>query len=243
MLQNEEELLQKLSIADLERANAYAKDLGQGLQIVRTYPQGVTVFGSARLPQEHKYCQMAYKLGGLLAMNGHAVVTGGGPGIMEAANHGAFELGGRSIGLNITLSHEQFPNPYLTDCLTFEYFFARKVSLAMSAKVFVFFPGGFGTMDEISEIMCLMQEAKMPKMPVFLIGKAYWKNLDKLIGKMLELKLINKLDTKIFKITDDVTEVVKAANKIGHPKVSENFYDGFHEVARLTKTSKSSKKS
>lgn len=233
MLKAEEEMLKKLSVADLERASAYAKDLGQGLTIVRSFPQGVTIFGSARLPQNHKYCKKAYELGGLLAKNGHAVVTGGGPGIMEAASHGAYEIGGRTIGLNITLKHEQFPNPYLTDCITFEYFFARKVALAMAAKVFVFFPGGFGTMDEISEILCLMQEDKMPKMPVFLIGKSYWKNFDRVIRKMVELGLINVRDTKIFKITDDVTEVVKAANKIGHPKISENFYDGFREASKL----------
>ena len=230
MLKTESELLKKLSIADLERANAYAKDLGSGLQIVRSFPQGVTVFGSARLPQDHKYCKMAYKLGGLLAKNGHTVVTGGGPGIMEAASRGAYEIGGRTIGLNITLKHEQFPNPYLTDCLTFEYFFARKVSLAMAAKVFVFFPGGFGTMDELWEILCLMQEGKMPKMPVFLVGKGYWRSFDKAIHKMLELKVIATSDTKIFEITDDLEKIVKTANKIGHPKISENFYDGFREA-------------
>ena len=235
MLKAEEELLKKLSIADLERANAYARDLGQGLQAVRSFSQGVTIFGSARLPQDNKYCKMARKLGGLLAENGHAVITGGGPGIMEAANHGAYELGGRSIGLNITLAHEQFPNPYLTDCITFEYFFARKVSLAMAAKVFVFFPGGFGTMDELSEILCLMQEAKMPKMPVFLIGKDFWKGFDKIIGKMMILKLINIKDAGIFKITNNVTEVVKEANKIGHPKISENYYDGFREASAISR--------
>ena len=235
MLKTEEELLKKLSIADLERANAYARDLGQGLQAVRSFSQGVTIFGSARLPQDNKYCKMARKLGGLLAENDHTVITGGGPGIMEAANHGAYELGGRSIGLNITLAHEQFPNPYLTDCITFEYFFARKVSLAMAAKVFVFFPGGFGTMDELSEILWLMQEAKMPKMPVFLIGKDFWKGFDKIIGKMMLLKLINVKDAGIFKITNDVTEVVKAANKIGHPKISENYYDGFREASAISR--------
>lgn len=233
MLKTEEEILKKLSIADLERANAYAKDLGSGLTIIRTFPQGVTIFGSARLPQDHKYCKMAFELGGLLAKNGHTVVTGGGPGIMEAASHGAYEIGGRTIGLNITLKHEQFPNPYLSDCVTFEYFFARKVSLAMAAKVFVFFPGGFGTMDELSEILCLMQEDKMPKMPVFLIGKAYWKAFDNVIKKMLSLGVIAEKDTGIFKITDDVTEVVKAANKIGHPKISENYYDGFRQASQL----------
>lgn len=236
MIKSQAELLEKLSIADLERANAYAKDLIHGLRTVRSFPQGVTIFGSARLSQDSKYCKMAYKLGRLLAENGHAVVTGGGPGIMEAASHGAYEIGGRVIGFNITLAHEQFPNPYLTDCLTFEYFFARKVSLAMASKVFVFFPGGFGTMDELSEILCLMQEKKMPKMPVFLVGEDYWKGFDKMIGKMIALKLISAKDTGIFKITNDVNEVVKAANKIGHPKVSENFYDGFREASTIDKS-------
>lgn len=233
MLKSQEELLKKLSIEDLERANAYAKDLMGGMRVVRSFPQGVTIFGSARLPQDDEYCKMAYELGHLLAENGHAVVTGGGPGIMEAASHGAYEIGGRTIGFNITLSHEQFPNPYLTDCFTFEYFFARKVSLAISAKVFVFFPGGFGTMDEVSEILCLMQENKMPRMPVFLVGTKFWKNFDLIIQKMLEMKLISAGDTEIFKITDNVQEVVDAANKIGHPKVSENFYDGFKEASAL----------
>ena len=241
MLKEEEELLKRLSIADLERANAYAKDLGHGLQTIRSFPQGVTIFGSARLAQDSKYCKMAFDLGHKLAENGHAVITGGGPGIMEAASHGSYEIGGRVIGFNITLAHEQFPNPYLTDCVTFEYFFARKVSLAMGAKVFVFFPGGFGPMDELSEILCLMQEKKMPKMPVFLIGEDYWLGFDKMIGKMIALKLINAKDTGIFRITDDINEVVKAANKIGHPKVSENFYDGFREASTIARESKTNK--
>ena len=88
-------------------------------------------------------------------------------------------------------------------------------------------------MDELSEILCLMQEDKMPKMPVFLVGKGFWKNFDRIIMKMLDLKLIAKPDTKIFKITDDLNEIVKAANKIGHPKISENFYDGFREASKL----------
>lgn len=238
MLQVEADLLKKLNIADLERAEAYSKDLGNGLQIIRSFPQGVTVFGSARLPQDSKYCQMAFRLGHLLAENGHAVVTGGGPGIMEAASHGAYEIGGRTIGLNISLLHEQHPNPFLTECITFKYFFARKVSLAMAAKVFVFFPGGFGTMDEVSELLCLMQENKMPKMPMFLVGKNFWKNFDTVIKKMLELKLINKPDTNIFKITDNLDEIVKAANRIGHPRISENFYDGFEEISVLEQRAK-----
>lgn len=235
MLPEEQELLKKLSIADLERAQAYAKDLGQGLQKLRTFPQGVTIFGSARLPQDNKYCKIAYELGAMLAKNGHAVVTGGGPGIMEAANQGSYEYGGRSIGLNITLKHEQFPNPYLSDCVTFEYFFARKVMLAMASKVFVFFPGGFGTMDEMTEILCLIQESKMPKMPVFLIGSEFWKHYGKMFEKMMKMGLIGPKDGTFVTLTDDISLVVKAANKIGHPKVTENYYDGFREASKLEK--------
>lgn len=230
MLPAEEDLIKQMSIEDLERINAYSKDLATGLKMVRSFPQGVTIFGSARLPQDNKYCEMAANLGAELAKNGHAVITGGGPGIMEAASRGCFEIGGRSVGFNITLAHEQFPNPYLSETYTFEYFFARKVSLAMSAKVFVFFPGGFGTMDELSEILCLMQENKMPKMPVFLVGADYWSAFDLVVDRMIELGLVNADDTKIFEITDDINKVVEAANKIGHPKISENFYDGFKEA-------------
>jgi len=233
MLPTEKDLIEKMTIEDLERINAYSKDLATGLKMVRSFPQGVTIFGSARLPQDVRYCEMAAELGAELAKNGHAVITGGGPGIMEAASRGSFEIGGRTVGFNIKLSHEQFPNPYLVECYTFEYFFARKVSLAMSAKVFVFFPGGFGTMDELSEILCLMQENKMPKMPVFLIGADYWSAFDGVIRKMLELKLVAEPDAKIFEITDDISKVVEAANRIGHPKISENFYDGFKEAREI----------
>lgn len=227
-LKQERKVLSELEKDDVKRAKAYANDLLRGLKTVRTYPQGVTIFGSARFPQTNKYCKKARELGQLLAQNGHTVITGGGPGIMEAASQGAYEYGGRSIGLNITLTHEQFPNPYLTDVLQFQYFFARKVMLAMSSKVYAMFPGGFGTLDELSEVIVLMQENKMPKMPVFLFGKSYWRPLVKFAeAKMFPNGAISKKDLKLLHVTDDVNEIVKAANKIGHPKIKTNFYDGF----------------
>lgn len=226
------EFARNLNPKDEGRAFNYARDLDRGLQMLRTFSQGVTVFGSARLSENSKYYRMARRLGQLLAQAGHTVITGGGPGIMEAANRGAYEYGGRSVGLNITLPHEQHPNPYLTDMLQFEYFFARKVMLTMSGKVYAFFPGGFGTMDEMTEVVILMQEGKMPKMPVFLVGKKYWKGLDKFYaGKMSEMKLIKPLDRKIYRITDDIEEIVKAADKIGHIKVDESYYDKFGKSA------------
>ena len=217
---------EKLNTEDVERSLRYAKDLEQGLAKVRTFAQGVSIFGSARLPENSKWCKMAEKLGFMLAQNGHAVISGGGPSIMQAANKGAYEAGGRSIGLNIELPHEQHINPYVTDSIEFHYFFARKVMLTIASKVYVFFPGGFGTLDEFSEILILMQEGKMPKMPMFLIGKSYWKPLDRFFEtKMQKTGTISAKDRKIYKITDDITEVVKAANKIGHPSIYENLYD------------------
>lgn len=220
-----------ISGRDLERSIAYARDLERGLRIIRTYPQGVTVFGSARISETEKYYQQARELGKLLANNGHAVITGGGPGIMEAANRGAYEYGGRSIGLNITLPDEQDTNPYLTDTLEFRYFFARRVMLAMSSKVYVVFPGGFGTMDEFTEILVLMQEGKMPRMPLFLFGKSFWRPLDRYFRtKLISKKLIRASDTHIYKLTDNIDEIVRAANRIGHPKIRENLYD---DISRL----------
>ena len=222
----EDQLENELPGADVERAMDYADDLLHGLKTMRTYPQGVVIYGSARVKPNDKYALAARELGGMLARNGHAVITGGGPGIMEAAHHGAFEYGGRTIGLNIELPHEQHINPYVTDQLEFKYFFARKVMLAMSGKVYVFFPGGFGTLDELSEALVLMQEGKMPKMPVFLYGKSYWRGLDKFFkNRLYKDKMIHFNDLAIYKVTNDLKEIVKAANKIGHPKVGDNLYD------------------
>lgn len=214
---------------DVKRSLKYANDLGRGLKMLRTFSQGVTVFGSARVPEEHKYYKISRELGRRLAENGHAVITGGGPGVMEAANRGAYEYGGRSVGLNISLDHEQFPNPYLTDTMEFHYFFSRKVMLVMASKVFVFMPGGFGTLDELSEVMILEQEDKMPKQPIFLFGKSYWKPLYKVWEKKLLAEgMIKAKDLKLVTITDNIEDIVKAANKQGHVKIDENIYDDYY---------------
>ncbi|MDO5481062.1 MAG: TIGR00730 family Rossman fold protein [Candidatus Saccharibacteria bacterium] len=219
----------KVKSSNIERAIAYAKDLARGLQILRTFPQGVAVFGSARLPEDDKYYIAARNLGAELAQNGHAVITGGGPSIMEAANRGAFEYGGRSIGLNIELEFEQFPNPYLTDMMTFRYFFARKVMLAMSAKAYVFFPGGFGTLDEFSEVLELVHTHKMPRMPLFLYGRDFWEPLTNYFSDtFVSHKVISPEDTELYRITDDINDIVEMANRIGHAKIDENLYDNYN---------------
>ena len=213
----------KIAGPDIDRSMAYAKDLLKGLSTISQFSQGVTIFGSARTNEKDKYYKKAMELGRLLAENGHPVITGGGPGIMEAANRGAFEYGGRSV--------EQKINPYLTDTMEFHYFFARKVMLVMSSKAYAFFPGGFGTLDELSEVLMLMQGKKMPKMPFFFIGKAYWKPLIKFFSNtMIKEGMIKKEDLRIFKVTDDVRDVVLAANKIGHLKIDQNIYNNFKSV-------------
>lgn len=211
---------------DIDRTAAYARDLVAGLSVMRSYPQGITVFGSARTQERDMFYQRARELAGMLAESGHVVITGGGPGIMEAANRGAFEVGGVSVGLNIILPHEQVVNPYLTKSLEFRYFFARKVMLCMSGKMFVFFPGGFGTLDELSEVLTLVQTGKMPRVPIVLFGKKYWKSVDRLfLRKFYGEKMISKKDMNLYMITDDMKKVAKIANELNVPE-DINIYDG-----------------
>jgi len=174
----------------------------------------VSVFGSARTAPEHENYRQALYLGNLLAKNDITVITGGGPGIMEAANRGAKEAGGRSIGLNITLPLEQKPNDYATELVSFKYFFVRKVMLIKYARAFVVFPGGFGTMDELFEAITLIQTHKMKPFPIILYGSNFWRNLsDWFSDELLGAKLIAEKDLNLFRICDDIEEVVDLVQK------------------------------
>ena len=146
----------------------------EGYQFLADLKKEVTILGSARIPSNNKYYKIAEELGYLLGKNGFATITGGGPGIMEAANKGAFEGGGPSVGLNIQLPFEQRINPYVNKSIAFYYFFSRKVMLTSPANAFVFFPGGFGTLDEFFEVVDNMEIGYMPKVPVVLVGKEFW---------------------------------------------------------------------
>lgn len=181
-----------------------------GFEVMSAVGDGVTVFGSARTKPEHRYFQMAEKCGQLLAQAGFATITGGGPGIMEAANKGAYQAGGVSVGLNISLPMEQKPNPYQTHALNFRYFFARKVMFVKYAKAFVIFPGGFGTMDEFFESMTLIQTLKVDPFPVMLIGKDFWSGLLQWVREVMceQEHNINAQDLELFRLTDDVEEAV-----------------------------------
>jgi len=170
--------------------------------------RAVTVFGSARTRITDRYYEQARKLGYALAKAGYAVVTGGGPGIMEAANRGAYEAKGTSVGLNILLEHEQKANPYQTLSLQFEYFYARKVMLAKYSEGFVVFPGGFGTLDELVEILTLVQTQKLHPLPIYLVGAQYWSGLIQWFeDTLVEAGAISKSDLGLFKVVDEIAMI------------------------------------
>lgn len=180
----------------------------EGFQFLSTLNNEVTVFGSARTPSTDRWYQEAVKLGKLLAGCGFTIVTGGGPGIMEAANKGAYDAGGESVGLNIQLPFEQRINPYVKKSRAFHYFFTRKVILAASAQAYVYFPGGFGTMDELFEILTLIQTKKSESIPVILVGSEYWNGLDAFIKETLyeEFETISEKDIDLYTIVDTAEE-------------------------------------
>lgn len=169
----------------------------------------ITVFGSARFKESNRYYQLAREIGAAAARNGFGVITGGGPGIMEAANRGAREAGGRSIGCNIILPEEQAANPYIDKLVTFRYFFVRKVMLVKYSQAFVIMPGGFGTLDEAFEAATLIQTRKIFDFPVVFVGVDYWRPLfDFLRNTMLKERTISAEDIERVVLTDSVDEVV-----------------------------------
>jgi uncharacterized protein (TIGR00730 family) len=180
----------------------------QGFEEMSDVGKAVTIFGSARLDPEHVVYQKAIELAQELSSCGYTVITGGGPGVMEAANRGAFDVGGRSIGMNIDLPHEQAPNGYQTDTLNFKYFFTRKVMLVKYSTAFVVFPGGYGTIDELFEALTLIQTRKIKPFPVYLIGVDFWQGLVQwLHGTLLRLGTVSETDLHLFKVVDDVSHI------------------------------------
>ncbi len=193
-----------------DRLSRIDKEFADGFDIVNSLNKSVTVFGSARFKEGNHYYDLARDLSGKLAEAGYTTVTGGGGGIMEAGNRGAFEKGGKTAGFNISLPHEQVLNPYTTVSMPFYYFFTRKVILAYGAEAYVVLPGGFGTLDELFEIITLIQTKKMPKAPVILMGSEFWQPLDDFIrSRMLEAdETISPGDEKLYTITDSPEEAV-----------------------------------
>lgn len=202
---------QKRSI-ELGRAVGIFFEIMRGFRKLHFLGPCVTVFGSARFTAEHQYYVLAREVGQRLARAGFTVMTGGGPGIMEAANRGAKEVGGYSVGCNIELPQEQKPNPYLDRWVTFRHFFVRKLMLVKYSYAFIALPGGFGTLDEIFETATLIQTHKIKDFPVILVGKEYWGPLlDFLRGRLVDSRTIDPIDAERILVTDSAEQAVQLA--------------------------------
>jgi hypothetical protein len=186
----------------------------EGFDVLSKVGKAVSMFGSSRLKPTNKYYKLAEEIAYLLAKEGYAVITGSGPGIMEAGNKGARRAGGHSVGLNIEIPLEQKPNKYVDTLLDFHYFFIRKVMFVKYAKAFVIMPGGYGTLDEFTEAINLIQTRRIPQFPVVLFGSEYWKDmLDWLRSMVLKNGNISREDLGIFTVVDSPKEVVSVIKK------------------------------
>jgi uncharacterized protein (TIGR00730 family) len=207
-------LIDSLSIEESWRIFRIMAEFVESIDVLSKVHNAVTIFGSARVKPSDVYYQKAEQLGRLLAQNGFAVMTGGGPGIMEAANKGAAETGGQSVGMNIKLPFEQKPNPYANLQIDYKYFFIRKVMFVKYAMAYVILPGGFGTMDEFFEALTLIQTKRVKSFPLILMGRDYWQGLlDWLKNTMLQKDMIFPFDLEMIQIIDEPEEVVKHIKK------------------------------
>lgn len=204
-----------------KRLSTINSEFRHTFKFLQSYPNSVTFFGSARFPEDNQYYQRARELAKkIVKETGYTVVTGGGPGIMEAANRGAYEAGGKSVGMNIVLPHEQKINEYLTAHVRFYYFFIRKVALSFSAEVYVFFPGGYGTLDEFFEIVTLMQTKKIPPTPIVCVGREFWSHIKGLSKHLLDdFEAISPGDEDLFRIVDSDEEVIEIIKKTPQKRV------------------------
>ena len=207
-------VIDSLSIEESWRVFRIMAEFVEGIETLSEVHNAVTIFGSARVKPDDIYYQKTEKLTRLLAQNGFSVITGGGGGIMEAANKGAGEAGGKSVGMNIQLPFEQKPNPYANIHLHYKYFFIRKVMFVKYAVAYVILPGGFGTMDELFEALTLIQTRKIRSFPLILMGSEYWQGLlDWLKKTMLLEGKISPTDLDLIQIVDEPEEVVKLIKK------------------------------
>ena len=182
-------------------------------QRLQIFKNNVTVFGSARIKSKDPLYNDAYELGKSLSNIGYNVFTGGGPGIMSAANKGAYEGKSKSIGLNIVLPQEQSSNPYLDENITFDYFFSRKVMLVKYSSACVYFPGGYGTADELMEVLTLMQTHKMKQVPIILYDSKFWASLLLWIEQSVEKSYVSKENFELIRVVDSVEEIINIVEK------------------------------
>src|SRR3989344_3177480 len=199
-----------------ERILKIMSEFIEGFEFLNKYKEAVSFYGSARLGFNSQIYQQASLLSFKLAKDGFAIITGGGSGIMEAANKGAYEAGGVSVGINIVLSHEQDINKYVIESKEFEHFFVRKVMLAFASDIYIFFPGGFSTLNELFEMIGLVQTVKIRKIPIILVGREYWSPLLSWIEEYLfkQNKAIDKEDLEIYYLVDNADEAYELIQKL-----------------------------
>ncbi|MBP7769168.1 TIGR00730 family Rossman fold protein [Candidatus Saccharibacteria bacterium] len=219
------QLMEYMDEEEKSRVRRISKGFREGFKFIKNAPESITVFGSARISEDHPSYKLTRELGARIAGEGYAVVTGGAGGLMEAANRGAYEAGGESIGVNVILPTEQHINPYLTKNITLDYFFSRKVFLAFGTEAIIVAPGGFGTLDELFEVITLLQTNKIEPMPIILLGKDFWEEIFKLLEKKFlhEYKTISKEDLNLYTITDDIDEVINIIRKKEQSDLEETF--------------------
>ncbi len=194
-----------------ERVHLISKEFTDGFNFLENFSKSVTFFGGSHFKENNKYYIKARLLASRIVKELHySILTGGGPGIMEAANRGAFEVGGESIGLTIELPNHQVQNSYLTNNLDFYYFFSRKVCLSFSAEAYIFFPGGYGTLDEFFEFITLIQTGKLDRTPIILVGSNFWNPLDEFMKKeLIGREAIDESDLAIYIITDSEDQILE----------------------------------
>lgn len=199
---------------DSRRIERISAEFAMGFSRLAQYKNAISIFGASRLAPSDSYYKLAEETAYFLSKAGYDIVTGGGPGIMEAGNKGAHRAGGASIGLNIYLPTEQKPNPFATTSLEFHYFFVRKVMFVRYAKAFVIFPGGYGTLDELFESITLIQTLRIPKFPVILVGSRYWQGLlHWIMSTVLRRGCVLECDLSLFSLVDRPDDVVRIINK------------------------------
>jgi hypothetical protein len=207
-------LLDEMELSESWRLFKIIGEFVDGVEAMHDLGPAVSIFGSARIKPEHHCYRQTLEIAGMLADNGFAVITGGGGGVMEAANKGAAERNGKSVGMNIILPMEQMPNPYANIRLQFHYFFVRKVMFVKYALAYIIMPGGFGTLDELFEAVTLIQTHRIKPLPVVLFGVSYWSGLiDWIKARLVDEKMISHKDLDILHITDDMDEVLNIVKR------------------------------
>ena len=210
-----ENYLERFDLLKNENKKSIIDELNFAITANKKRKKTVTFFGGTNIKKSSKHYNKAFELSYNLSKEGFSIITGGGPGIMEAANKGSFDQGGYAIGYNIKLPAEQQPNPFVTEKMDFKYFFSRKISLMFFVDAYVFCPGGFGTMDELFELLTLIKTEKINPAPVILLGEKFWQPLDQFIKNSLlkEIEVIETEDTNVYKITDDINEAINTIKK------------------------------